>query len=196
MASFKSYGIMADWDRRWSTMDKEYEMAQLRLFQGLVRQGLVYRKHKPVYWSPSSRSALAEAELEYREDHVSHTAYIRFPVVRDPTLWEALGLGTFDGELFAVIWTTTPWTLPANKAIAVHDDMEYTIIKVGPDALIMSKERLESSKLLESQDTNLEVLVESINGAALKDLTYINKLQGKGADPQPIIHANFVSTIV
>lgn len=96
MKGFRMFGVMADWDNKWTTMDSDYEIRQLRVFQKLVGHGLIYRKHKPVYWSISSRTALAEAELEYRDHHVSTTAYVKFPISSD---WSSLpGLEGFEGS--------------------------------------------------------------------------------------------------
>ncbi|KAK8074719.1 Isoleucine--tRNA ligase [Apiospora hydei] len=177
MKSFRSYGVMGDWDRRWTTMDAAYEIRQLRLFQKMVKKGLIYRRYKPVYWSPSSKSALAEAELEYRDDHVSNAAWVRFPIdeswrTHSPLapLAESVSPAT---RLYAVIWTTTPWTLPANQAIAVHDDLD----------------RVESSLA----KVPGKVSSVTIQGRQLKGLKYTNPAQGKAGRPQPIIHADFVS---
>jgi isoleucyl-tRNA synthetase len=178
--SFRSFGVMADWERRWLTMDFEYEMRQLELFRQLAQRGLVYRRRKPVYWSPSSGTALAEAELEYNEQHVSRAAYVRYKLA------DGRSLG-FDGPLYALVWTTTPWTLPANRAIAVHDDLEYCIVKKGGDGLIVAKSRLEA---LESVLGQVEI-ISSIPGSVLGGLFYTNKLQN--ASQQPLIHAEFVS---
>ncbi|MGD0539295.1 MAG: isoleucine--tRNA ligase [Verrucomicrobiota bacterium] len=110
-AQFQRLGVLGDWAHPYLTLDKEYEAAELRLFADLVEKGFVYRGKKPVYWSIPCRTALAEAEVEYR-DHVSPSIYVKFPVKGQP--------GTF-----IVIWTTTPWTLPANLAVAYNKDFEY-----------------------------------------------------------------------
>ena len=188
MAGFRSLGVMSDWGKKWTTMDREFEIRQLRVFQNLVRRGLIYRKHKPVYWSVSSRTALAEAELEYRDDHVSTAAYIKFPIVSD---WKSVTwLSQIDGPLYAAIWTTTPWTLPANKAIAVHNDLTYSVIHSGSEYLLVATSRIEAMKQM---IPSFDVVVESIPGSDLKGLAYHNKLRGKSAAPQPILHADFVT---
>ncbi len=108
---FKRLGVLGDWEHPYLTLNKEYEADELRLFADIVEKGFVYRGKKPVYWCATCRTALAEAEIEYA-DHVSPTVYVKFPVKgRD--------------KEFAVIWTTTPWTLPANLAIAVKPDLTY-----------------------------------------------------------------------
>lgn len=189
MKGFRSLGIMGEWDNRWTTMDREFEIRQLRVFQKMVRHGLIFRKHKPVYWSTSSRTALAEAELEYRDDHVSHAAYVRFPIISDCSSLPELS--DFNGHLYAAIWTTTPWTLPANKAIAVHHDLLYSILRVGDYGLLVASSRVEA---LRDYFPPFEVVVEAISGAKLTGLQYRNKLRGRDAPAQPIVHADFVSS--
>ncbi|KYK56734.1 isoleucine-tRNA ligase [Drechmeria coniospora] len=188
MKGFQSFAVMADWGNSWTTMDREFEIRQLQVFQKMVRHGLIYRKHKPVFWSISSGTALAEAELEYRDDHVSHAAYVKFPIVSHSS--RITDLANFGGPLFAVIWTTTPWTLPANKAIAVHDDVGYSVLRVGKNALLVADGRVEAMR---EYIHDFEVLVSAIPGSLLTGLKYRNKLAGKGAPEQPIIHADFVS---
>ena len=187
MKGFQSFGVMAEWENKWSTMDRDFETRQLRVFQNMVRHGLIYRKHKPVYWSISSRTALAEAELEYREDHESKTAYVKFPIVSD---WSSLLGLDFQGQLYAAIWTTTPWTLPANRAIAVHEDLSYSVVRVDQDALLVADSRVE---VLQGVMPSAEVIAESIPGSQLAGLKYRNKLRGEHCPEQPIIHADFVS---
>ncbi|KAK4129761.1 isoleucyl-tRNA synthetase [Parathielavia appendiculata] len=194
MCSFRSYAVMADWDARWSTMDMAYEIRQLRLFQKMARRGLVYRKFKPVYWSPSSGTALAEAELEYNEAHVSKAAYVRFPVVMVEAGYGGLpGLEGLRGRLFAVVWTTTPWTLPANRAIAVHEDLGYVIVRVGEDAYLVAENCLERvARVLAGQGQTVEV-VGTVRGSQLTQLRYVNVLRETSAGPQPFIHGSFVT---
>jgi isoleucyl-tRNA synthetase len=121
---FKRLGVFGDWDNPYLTLNKEYEADELRLFADIVEKGFVYRGKKPVYWSIPCRTALAEAEVEYK-DHVSQSSYVKFPVIGQP--------GTF-----IVIWTTTPWTLPANLAVAYHSTFSYSLVRVGGEAYIVS----------------------------------------------------------
>ncbi|MFO1475724.1 MAG: isoleucine--tRNA ligase [Verrucomicrobiota bacterium] len=122
---FKRLGVLGDWDQPYLTLNKEYEAEELRLFADIVAQGFVYRGKKPVYWSIPCRTALAEAEVEYK-DHVSPSVFVKFPVVsRDKT--------------FVVIWTTTPWTLPANLAVAYNSTFEYVQAQVGEERYIVFK---------------------------------------------------------
>jgi isoleucyl-tRNA synthetase len=112
---FKRLGVLGDWEHPYLTLNKEYEADELRLFADIVEQGFVYRGKKPIYWCATCRTALAEAEVEYA-DHVSPSVYVKFPVKGRE-------------KEFAVIWTTTPWTLPANLAIAVKPDLTYVRVK-------------------------------------------------------------------
>ena len=123
-AQFKRLGVLGDWDNPYLTLAKEYEADELRLFADIVEQGFVYRGKKPVYWSIPCRTALAEAEVEY-QDHVSQSVYVKFPLVGHP--------GTS-----VVIWTTTPWTLPANLAVAYNSTFSYSLVVVGEEQYIVS----------------------------------------------------------
>ena len=100
----------------------------LRLHANSSALGLIYRQYKPVHWSPSSRTALAEAELEYDDNHRVVAAFVKFPLTKLPESLAGNGAVRVD-EVSALIWTTTPWTLPANKAIAIRSDMEYTLVE-------------------------------------------------------------------
>jgi isoleucyl-tRNA synthetase len=188
LKEFQSFGVAADWEKRWTTMDPEYELRQLRVFQKMVRGGLIYRKNKPVFWSTSTGTALAEAELEYVDDHTSTAAFVKYPVVSD---WSsAPGLSDISGPLYVAIWTTTPWTLPANKAIAIRNDLLYSILRVGSDAVLVGSDRIKSVQKLAP---DAEVVKDGILGSQLSGLKYHNKLQGGSAPAQPIIHADFVT---
>ncbi|OAQ31649.1 isoleucine--tRNA ligase [Linnemannia elongata AG-77] len=122
---FLSYGIMGDFDNGYLTMDKDFETRQLKVFYEMMNKGLIYRANKPVYWSPSSQTALAESELEYKEDHKSRSAWVAFNV--DQPSKNVKDMLPKDASLQAVVWTTTPWTLPANRCVAVHPKLSYTL---------------------------------------------------------------------
>ncbi|BAS27387.1 isoleucine--tRNA ligase [Limnochorda pilosa] len=120
---FERLGIWGEWEVPYLTLSPEYEARQIEVFGEMARKGYVYKGLKPVYWCPDCRTALAEAEIEY-QDHRSPSIYVAFPVT------DARGL--FQPENASVlIWTTTPWTLPANKAIALHPELEYVLVHVG-----------------------------------------------------------------
>lgn len=118
MLYFQRWGLVADWRNPYKTFDKAYETKELQIFKEMWRKGLVYRDLKPIYWSPSSKTALAEAELEYVDDHESLAAYVKFPVV-----------GSSRTNLSALIWTTTLWSLPCNDVICFNSNEEYVIIR-------------------------------------------------------------------
>jgi isoleucyl-tRNA synthetase len=120
MREFQRLGVIGDWEHRYATMDFESEAAIVAEFHKLVGSGQLYRGSKPVMWSPVERTALAEAEIEYH-DHVSPSILVKFPVVEGPDA--TLGASV-------VIWTTTPWTLPANRAIAYGPDIAYAVYRV------------------------------------------------------------------
>ena len=160
MKGFKAWGVMADWANAWKTMDKTFEIKQLEVFQEMVSKDLIFRRNKPVYWSPSSRTALAEAELEYKDDHESTAAYVEFPIDNLGTEFWKNYPGIDGNSISAVIWTTTPWTLPANRAIAFHKDLEYSIIRpnvpgLGPRNLIIARSRLAELATILSSGSGL-----------------------------------------
>ncbi|KAE9983963.1 hypothetical protein BLS_003368 [Venturia inaequalis] len=129
-AGFREWGVMGDWDHAYKTMEKGFEMRQLKVFKEMVERGLVERRRKPVYWSPSSGTALAEAELEYDERHKSLAAFVRYPIHTASEQLRAKGVVGGDDSIGLLIWTTTPWTLPANEAIAVNEDLEYIVVEM------------------------------------------------------------------
>jgi isoleucyl-tRNA synthetase len=125
--AFKRYGVWGEWDQPYTTMQKNYEADQIRVFAAMVRLGLIYRGLKPVHWSPSSHSALAEAELEYPDNHISRSIYAGFKVTHPSAALELI-TSPLKQEVRVAVWTTTPWTLPANLAVAVRGDLRYSII--------------------------------------------------------------------
>ncbi|AFZ23247.1 Isoleucyl-tRNA synthetase [Cylindrospermum stagnale PCC 7417] len=129
--SFKQYGVWGDWNNPYLTLKPEYEAAQIGVFGEMFLKGYIYRGLKPVHWSPSSKTALAEAELEYPEGHVSRSIYAAFPVTG---VSEALksSLAAYLPDLAVAIWTTTPWTIPGNLAVAVNADLHYSVVEVEP----------------------------------------------------------------
>jgi isoleucyl-tRNA synthetase len=121
--SFQRYGVYGDFSRPYKTLDKEYEAAQISVFGDMFKNGHIYRGRKPVHWSPSSRTALAEAELEYPNDHFSRSVYVKMPITElSPSMPQQ------HDDLSLAIWTTTPWTMPANLAIAVNADLSYSVV--------------------------------------------------------------------
>ncbi|WP_366249511.1 isoleucine--tRNA ligase [Terribacillus aidingensis] len=132
---FKQLGVRGDWDNPYITLTKDYEAAQIKVFGEMAERGYIYKGMKPVYWSPSSESALAEAEIEY-QDKRSASIYVAFQV-RD-------GKNLFQGDEKFIIWTTTPWTLPANVAISLHPEVTYVVAQVGSEKYVVAEDLLSS----------------------------------------------------
>ncbi|MFD2656282.1 isoleucine--tRNA ligase [Gracilibacillus thailandensis] len=134
---FKQLGVRGDWENPYITLNKSYEAAQIKVFGEMAKKGYIYKGLKPVYWSPSSESALAEAEIEY-QDKRSASIYVTFDV-KD-------GKDLLDGDEKFIIWTTTPWTIPANLAISVHPDLEYAVVKEAGEKYIVAHDMLSDLK--------------------------------------------------
>lgn len=132
---FQRIGILGDWDHPYVTLQPEYEARQIRVFGEMVAKGHIYRGMKTIYWSPTSETALAEAEIEY-QDKRSASIYVAFPV-KD-------GKGVLPVEnTHVVIWTTTPWTIPANLGIALNAEFEYSLVRVGDKQYLLAKELVD-----------------------------------------------------
>lgn len=179
--AFQRWGCMGDWGSPYLTMDPAYEADQVRVFYQMYQQGCIYRGFKPVYWSPSSGTALAEAELEY-QDHTSRAVYVLFPVIPSSTatsLPQISGLSNDDGGdggIFALVWTTTPWTLVANKAICFNPGHSYSLIQIGSGT--EKKRMLVGSECLPRLEPILgeySVLC-TVPGSALEGLKYQSPL--------------------
>ncbi|XP_050068503.1 isoleucine--tRNA ligase, mitochondrial [Anopheles maculipalpis] len=179
-AGFEYWGVTGAWNEDrgyYRSLDASYISAQLQLFYELYQRKLIYRDLKPVYWSPSSQSALAEAELEYDEAHQSPSLYLKVALENRGSSCSAIDQQQLTSEqVFAVIWTTTPWTLPANQAICYNPALNYSLVRssssgelllVGTDLVAYLGEQLESS---------LAVL-QTIPGTALAALKYHHPLQ-------------------
>lgn len=133
---FKRLGVLGEWETPYLTMSNEYESATARLFGTFLERGYIYKGLRPVYWCIHDQTALAEAEVEYKI-HTSPSIYVKFPLVTDPA---EIDENLKDKKVSLVIWTTTPWTIPANLGIAVHPDYEYAAIEHGDDVLIVASE--------------------------------------------------------
>jgi len=128
---FKRLGVLGDWENRYATLDFRFEAEIVRAFARLAEKGFLYRDLRPTHWSIGMRTALADTELVY-EDHVSRAIYVRFPLVVDPS-------NILPGieNLYTIIWTTTPWTIPGNLGVAFHPKFEYSVYKVGDDHYLL-----------------------------------------------------------
>lgn len=137
---FKRLGILGDWENPYLTMSNHYEAETARMFARFVERGYVYKGARPVYWCIHDQTALAEAEVEYHQ-HTSPSVYVKFPLVSDPATIDPALAGR---SVFLLIWTTTPWTLPANLGIAVHPDFEYSAFEHGDEVYIVASELVEA----------------------------------------------------
>jgi isoleucyl-tRNA synthetase len=137
---FKRLGILGEWDDPYLTMSNHYEAETARMFARFVERGYVYKGARPVYWCIKDQTALAEAEVEYHQ-HTSPSVYVKFPLRSDPALIDPALAGR---KVFVLIWTTTPWTLPANLGIAVHPDFEYSAFEYGDEVYIVASELVEA----------------------------------------------------
>ncbi|HEX6280298.1 MAG TPA: isoleucine--tRNA ligase, partial [Pyrinomonadaceae bacterium] len=138
---FSRLGILGEWQNPYLTMSPEYESSTARLFGRFLERGYVYKGLRPVYWCIHDQTALAEAEVEYRE-HTSPSVYVKFPLKSDPALVDPALAGK---NVFVVIWTTTPWTLPANMGIAVHPEFDYSAIEVSDAEVFIVASELAKS---------------------------------------------------
>lgn len=157
---FKQLGVRADWDNPYITLTKDYEAAQIRVFGEMAKKGYIYKGLKPVYWSPSSESALAEAEIEYY-DKRSASIFVAFEV--------ADGKGVLDSGDKIVIWTTTPWTLPANLGISAHPDYNYVVVNVNDDNFVVAEELLES--LTQELEWDNPQVIKTFKGKEIEHVT-------------------------
>ena len=165
---FRRWGVIGDWSNPYMTMDREYEANQLKVFYEMYKKDCIYRDFKPVYWSPSSHTALAEAELEYK-DHHSRSVYVLFPTCLPPALSQ------YGDDVNALVWTTTPWTLPFNRAICYHPEHHYSLVRLnesGRVVLVGTDRQNELQSVLGS----IEVISSSIIGSSLAGATYCNPL--------------------
>ncbi|KAK2161356.1 hypothetical protein LSH36_118g05020 [Paralvinella palmiformis] len=186
-SAFQRWGVFADWNNCYYTFNKSYVMKQLDVFLQLYEKGFIYQNFMPVFWSPSSRTALAEAELEYNENHQSTSVYVKFPLTN---ISEILRRDFADeGKVFAVIWTTTPWTLPANKAICYNNDISYSLVEDPRNDNVY----LISSKLVENLSKALQTELKTIShleGGCLSGMEYHHPLTGLD---QPLLPASHVT---
>ncbi|MCI1589695.1 isoleucine--tRNA ligase [Heyndrickxia oleronia] len=157
--AFKRLGVRGDWENPYITLKPEYEAQQIKVFGEMAKKGYIYKGMKPVYWSPSSESALAEAEIEYK-DIKSPSIYVAFEV-KD-------GKGVLEANTKIIIWTTTPWTIPANLGIAVNPEIDYVVVSVNNEKYVIAKALLETvSEVLEWESPEI---VQTVTG---KELEYV-----------------------
>jgi len=178
---FKRLGVFGEWDRPYLTLDPKYEARIIRVFKELYLKGYIYRRKKPVLWCPVCETALAEAEVEY-EDRQDTSVYVKFEVSKT-----SLKKGAQE-RFFFIVWTTTPWTLPANLAVALHPDKSYAIVKGNKEyeRWIVAVERLTALRDL----LNPEQVVTTVEGRTLIDAKYVRPFSKEEGQ---VLTSNFVS---
>jgi len=183
---FKRIGVLADWAHEYKTKAPAFEADVLRTFAAFVEQGLVYRSKKPVYWSIPFETALAEAEIEYK-DHTAIAIWVKFLVPAAEA--QKFGLPT-DKPLYIVIWTTTPWTIPANLAIALHPEVDYVVADIGADRLLVAQALLGSVANAAKLDPQPSVVL-TLPGAKLEGLQARHPFIERAS---PVVLADYVTT--
>jgi len=185
-SQFQRLGVLGDWKHEYRTKTPAFEADILRTFAAFIERGLVYRAKKPVYWSIPFETALAEAEIEYK-DHVSPSIWVKFPV--PPAEARKFGLPD-DKPLFIVIWTTTPWTLPANLAIALHPAVAYAVADLGTERILVAQNLLgavaDAAKL-----PTAPAVVFTVAGAKLEHLQARHPFIDRAS---PVVLADYVTT--
>ena len=178
-AEFKRLGVFGEWDKPYKTLEKGYEAAILKAFAECLKKGLIYRGLKPVLWCPTCETALAEAEVEYK-DKTSPSVYVALPVT--------------EGELkgaSVVVWTTTPWTLPANRAVAVHPLLDYVLVETGGRRLVVGKGRLEA--VAAAAGLADAKALKTFKGTELAGLRYAPPYPKTEDETCPVVLADYVT---
>ncbi|MDF3059028.1 MAG: isoleucine-tRNA ligase [Rariglobus sp.] len=187
---FKRLGVQADWKNEYKTKAPAYEADIIRTFSAFVEKNLVYRSKKPVYWSIPFETALAEAEIEYK-DHISTAIWVKFAV---PVTEAAKFNLPSDKPLFVVIWTTTPWTIPANLAIALHPEVDYVVADLGAERILVAQALLPAVlEAAKHPDPSLVIGHSSlvIKGAKLEGLATQHPFINRAS---PVVLADYVTT--
>ncbi|RWS03225.1 isoleucine--tRNA ligase-like protein [Dinothrombium tinctorium] len=166
--SFKKWGIMADWRHPYITSDKEYVSKELEAFYILFEKDLIFKGHRPVYWSPSNKTTLAEAELEYK-DHDGYSVFVKFDITNMPR-------EITDKSVSALIWTTTPWTLLSNQAITYNERKSYVVVRCEKSG----EQFLIASDLINSMESSLNTtltVISQVESSLLSCLKYSHPLK-------------------
>lgn len=190
LEGFKSLAILTDFEDNYKTLNHQFEINQLKVFQALLKRGLIKRQKKPVYWGCQTHTALAEGELEYNDNHKSITLHLKFPIVKPSSELAQLLKSNGIEQLSALIWTSTPWTIPSNKAISINSNFEYVILKstVTGEHIIVSHELQTTVLSLNPEFESTNIIVP---GIALVSSQYTNPLIADSLFP--IIHGEHVT---
>jgi isoleucyl-tRNA synthetase len=185
---FVRLGVLGEWDKPYLTMDFKTEADTVRALGKIATNGFLVRGYKPVYWSVVGGSALAEAEVEY-QDKTSFSIDVRYKVVDEQELAARIDNLTGEGEVSVLIWTTTPWTLPASSAVSVNAEFDYVVVQAGSERLIMARDLIEA--VMGRGGVEDYEIVGQVNGAALENLL----LQHPFYDRQvPVVLGDHVTT--
>ena len=191
---FRRLGVFGDWEHPYLTMDTAYEAAIIREFGKFVEKGRVYKGLKPVLWCTVDQTALAEAEVEY-ENHTSPSIYVKFPFENDPpSLARVLGIPELSKavQVSMVIWTTTPWTLPANQAIAINPTFSYAFVRVGEEIFVVAENLVESvAKACAWSDHS--IVGTKKGGDPVCPFELLNCRRPLTQDCSPILYGDFVT---
>lgn len=181
---FKRLGIRGDWENPYLTMSTQYEAMIVKTFAEFALAGYIYRGLKPIFWCTTCETALAEAEIEYHP-HVSPSIFVRFPLKTDEKkLFSSVPLE----HVFAVVWTTTPWTIPANVALAVHPEYTYVLVQVGADYYLAAKELLDqTAKAIGIQSYQI---TQELRGSDLEGTIFAHPIYGRDS---VVVLANYVT---
>lgn len=182
---FKRLGIFGLWDKPYLTMDYKYEASILRELAKFVGKGMIYKKKKPVFWCPSCKTALAMAEVEYEEDR-SSSVYVRFPLLTNISQNDKRFLGK---KVSVIIWTTTPWTLPANLAICVHPDIDYSFVDIGERNVYFLATGLVE-KLMEKFSIKNYNIISTIKGKEIEGMELAHPFYSRISR---VLNGNFVN---
>jgi isoleucyl-tRNA synthetase len=174
-ASFTRWNLLADLANPYVTCSTDFVVSELKALLQMYEKGLIFKRRLPIYWSPSARTALAESELEYNSEHQGHSVYVGF-ALDTSTLVAALDLTGSIGTVHALIWTTTPWTLPANQAIAFAPELKYSLVRIaghGDKHFVIASQSVQH--LMQQLNANIETIQE-FYGQKLHNLTYTHPL--------------------
>ena len=177
-SQFQKLQLFTDFKKIYKTLDKSYEIEQLKLFYTLYQKGLIYKGLKPVYWSPTSQSALAEAEVEYQEHH-SPSIFVKFKVIESDVL---------SPNDYLIIWTTTPWTLIANSGVAINKDFDYSLIKYNNENHLVATDLID--KLIKEWEWSDFEIIKNIKGKDLINTKYISPINN---NISPVVFGHHVT---
>ncbi|WP_151193054.1 isoleucine--tRNA ligase [Cysteiniphilum sp. JM-1] len=188
ITDFKRLGILGDWDKPYLTMNFDYEANMVRTLGKIIENGHLTKGFKPVHWCPECGSALAEAEVEYK-DKISPAIDVKFAIIEPNTWAERFGLDALPENTSAVIWTTTPWTLPANQAIAVHNEISYAVVNFNHDQHIIVATELVESIMKRAGIEEYHILA-SVSGDQLTNLKAHHPFYNRIV---PVLHGDHVT---